>query len=86
MAANNIGLFGMINAGYNVMGVGFEVLENVAGSLNDLSKVAKLKSEGYLKEEMIVQEEKLANLSFKQQQTLARIAALKAEPITLDAE
>lgn len=85
MAANNIGLFGMINAGYNVVGTGFSALENIASAANSLSMVAKMKADGYLAEEQILQEEKLALLKFKAEATRARIAADQAK-LTVDAQ
>jgi hypothetical protein len=72
-AAQNLGLFGMLNSVYNVVGTACAAAETSMDALHDLSKVGKLKSSIYLREEELMGEEKLAVLEYKRTETLERL-------------
>lgn len=77
MANANIGLFGMLNAGYNAVGVGFSALEKGMNALDNLAAVGELKTRAYLNEEELLAEEKLEVLKFKREETRARLIAAR---------
>ena len=75
MAVNKIGLFDMLGSGYKAVGMGFQVMERVLNTADNLAAVGELKSKSMLNEAELEAEERLALLRFKMRESALRIQA-----------